>query len=55
MDLGLIVLAVAQNLQQSRGFGNSFRFPEGEASGSGGMSSNPGFSADETQEEDLYA
>ena len=45
-----------QNLQQSRGFGNNFRFPEGQAN-SGGASApagNTGF-ADDSQDDDLYA
>ncbi|KAI6042473.1 P-loop containing nucleoside triphosphate hydrolase protein [Pisolithus marmoratus] len=41
----------SQNLQQSRGFGNNFRFPDGPLSGPAG---NAGFQ-DDTQEDDLYA
>lgn len=47
----------SQNLQQSRGFGNSFKFPEGDPSSSGvggGISGNPGFGSD-AQDDDLYA
>ena len=49
----------AQNLQQSRSFGSSFKFPEGApasgAGGSGGAPSggNAGFGAD--ADDDLYA
>jgi transitional endoplasmic reticulum ATPase len=46
-----------QNLQQSRGFGNNFRFPEGGSSSGGAPSQqagNAGF-ADDTQDDDLYA
>ena len=45
-----------QNLQQSRGFGNSFKFPEasGPSGVSGGTSGNAGF-VDDTQDDDLYA
>ena len=45
-----------QNLQQSRGFGNNFRFPEGsDPSGSTtAPAGNAGFQ-DDTQEDDLYA
>ncbi|KAI6129894.1 P-loop containing nucleoside triphosphate hydrolase protein [Pisolithus croceorrhizus] len=39
------------NLQQSRGFGNNFRFPDGPSSGPAG---NAGFQ-DDAQEDDLYA
>jgi len=47
----------AQNVQQSRGFGNNFKFPEGEA-GAGVPASNPtsgnaGFTED--ADDDLYA
>jgi len=45
----------SQNLQQSRGFGNNFRFPEGSGPGStSAPTGNTGFQ-DETQEDDLYA
>jgi len=50
----------SQNLQQSRGFGNNFKFPEGSApSGSNNTAppastGNTGF-ADDTQDDDLYA
>jgi len=47
----------SQNLQQSRGFGNNFRFPGGDpgaASAPAAASSNTGF-ADDTQDDDLYA
>ncbi|KAF9224158.1 valosin-containing protein [Gyrodon lividus] len=46
----------SQNLQQSRGFGNNFRFPEG--SGPSGATSAPAGNAgfqEEGQEDDLYA
>ena len=48
---------IVQNMQQSRGFGNNFKFPEGSGpagSSSGGGGSNTGF-ADDTQDDDLYA
>lgn len=48
--------ALVQNLQQSRGFGNNFRFPEG--TGPSGSTSAPAGNAgfqDDTQEDDLYA
>lgn len=49
----------SQNLQQSRGFGNNFKFPEGApgAPGAGAPAStggNTGF-ADDTADDDLYA
>ncbi|KIK32070.1 hypothetical protein CY34DRAFT_19317 [Suillus luteus UH-Slu-Lm8-n1] len=47
----------SQNLQQSRGFGNNFRFPEGAPSAGGAPSApagNAGF-ADDSQDDDLYA
>jgi len=48
----------SQNLQQSRGFGNNFRFPEGDPADSSApapsTSGNAGF-ADDTQDDDLYA
>jgi len=45
----------AQNLQQSRSFGTSFRFPEGSgASGAGGNQGGSTFN-EENDEEDLYA
>jgi len=46
----------SQNLQQSRGFGNNFRFPEGvDPSGStSAPAGNTGFQ-DDAQEDDLYA
>ncbi|KAG1738958.1 P-loop containing nucleoside triphosphate hydrolase protein [Suillus lakei] len=47
----------SQNLQQSRGFGNNFRFPEGAPSAGGAPSApagNTGF-ADDSQDDDLYA
>ncbi|KAG1874407.1 P-loop containing nucleoside triphosphate hydrolase protein [Suillus subluteus] len=47
----------SQNLQQSRGFGNNFRFPEGAPSAGGASSApagNAGF-ADDSQDDDLYA
>ena len=44
-----------QNLQQSRGFGNNFRFPEGSGPGqTSAPAGNTGFQ-DDTQEDDLYA
>jgi transitional endoplasmic reticulum ATPase len=47
-----------QNLQQSRGFGNNFKFPEGDPAGSSApaatSNANTGF-ADDTQDDDLYA
>jgi transitional endoplasmic reticulum ATPase len=50
----------AQNLQQSRSFGSSFKFPEGGAPGATGGSApaptqgNAGF-AEDTADDDLYA
>ena len=48
----------SQNLQQSRSFGSSFKFPEGDpaAAGSSGApaSGNAAFGAD-AQDDDLYA
>lgn len=50
----------SQNLQQSRGFGNNFKFPEGGEGGSaapaptGNASGNAGF-ADDGADDDLYA
>lgn len=52
------MLICSQNLQQSRGFGNNFKFPEGSAPAAGAPpaapSGNAGF-ADDTQDDDLYA
>ena len=48
----------AQNLQQSRSFGNTFKFPEGGAPTTGvaptAAAANAGFGED-TQDDDLYA
>jgi len=46
----------SQNMAQSRGFGNNFKFPEGEGSSAPGgtTSGNSGF-ADDTVDDDLYA
>ncbi|KAJ7607817.1 hypothetical protein DFH06DRAFT_214032 [Mycena polygramma] len=46
----------SQNLQQSRGFGNNFKFPEGEAGSApaGTSMGNAGFTED-TAYDDLYA
>jgi transitional endoplasmic reticulum ATPase len=46
----------SQNLQQSRGFGNNFKFPEGEGgpSEAAAVRGNAGFS-DDTADDDLYA
>ena len=48
----------AQNLQQSRSFGSTFKFPESSGSGSAAAAaaptSNAGFGAD-AQDDDLYA
>ncbi len=48
----------AQNLQQSRSFGSSFKFPEGGAPAAGAapaaVTANAGFGED-TQDDDLYA
>ncbi|KAF8957113.1 putative cell division cycle protein 48 [Flammula alnicola] len=45
----------SQNLQQSRGFGNNFKFPEGEGQATeAAATSNAGF-ADDTADDDLYA
>jgi transitional endoplasmic reticulum ATPase len=51
-------LLVIQNLQQSRSFGNNFKFPEGgepSAPGQTTIASNAGFGADDTADDDLYA
>ncbi|CAG7674180.1 unnamed protein product [Allacma fusca] len=49
----------AQTLQQSRGFGNNFRFPgQGGAGGGGGAGNNPqgpGGNFNENEEDDLYS
>jgi transitional endoplasmic reticulum ATPase len=49
----------AQNLQQSRSFGSTFKFPEGSAPGAAGgapasTGGNAGFGED-TADDDLYA
>lgn len=47
----------AQNLQQSRSFGSSFKFPESSgtpAAGAPAATGNAGFGED-TQDDDLYA
>lgn len=48
----------SQNLQQSRGFGNNFKFPEGEGGATsapaGTATGNAGFTED-TADDDLYA
>ncbi|KAE9393993.1 valosin-containing protein [Gymnopus androsaceus JB14] len=46
----------SQNLQQSRGFGNNFKFPEGDgtAAPAGTTTSNTGFT-DDAGDDDLYA
>jgi len=49
----LIDLSISQNLQQSRGFGNNFQFPDG-AAGSSRPGGNAGFQED-TPDDDLYA
>ena len=45
----------AQNLQQSRSFGNNFKFPEGTGAPAANApaASNAGFGED-TQDDDLY-
>lgn len=44
-----------QNLQQSRGFGNNFKFPEGEGQAPEATATgNAGF-ADDAADDDLYA
>lgn len=44
-----------QNLQQSRGFGNNFKFPEGEGQApEAAATGNAGF-ADDAADDDLYA
>jgi len=47
----------SQNLQQSRGFGNNFKFPEGEAGSApaGTSTGNAGFTQEESADDDLYA
>ncbi|KAG6827778.1 hypothetical protein H0H92_010471 [Tricholoma furcatifolium] len=46
----------SQNLQQSRGFGNNFKFPEGEGGAPAGTTAgNAGFSEDTQDDDDLYA
>jgi hypothetical protein len=48
-----------QNVQQSRTFGASFKFPEGAGAPGGGTGTAPGSGnaafADDTQDDDLYA
>ena len=47
-----------QNLQQTRSFGNNFKFPEGGAPAAGGsntVTGNASFGVDETADDDLYA
>lgn len=46
----------SQNLQQSRGFGNNFKFPEGEGGSApiGTSTGNAGFT-ENTADDDLYA
>ena len=47
-----------QTLQQSRGFGNNFKFPEGQTPAAGAPASAPSGNAgfgDDTQDDDLYA
>jgi hypothetical protein len=44
-----------QNLQQSRGFGNNFKFPEGDGQApEAAATGNAGF-ADDAADDDLYA
>jgi len=48
----------AQTLQQSRGFGNNFRFPGQSGGGGGGAGNNPqgpGGNFNENEEDDLYS
>jgi len=48
----------AQTLQQSRGFGNNFRFPGQGQGAPGGTGSNPpgqGGNFNENEEDDLYS
>ncbi len=55
----LTIISCNQNLQQSRSFGNNFKFPEGgegsAGAGQAAVASNAGFGADDTAEDDLYA
>lgn len=56
--LALTGWKISQNLQQTRSFGNNFKFPEGgEATGTGqtAVASNAGFGADDAADDDLYA
>lgn len=58
LDHDLLTRICWQNLQQSRGFGNNFKFPEGSgpAAGAGAPSTtagNAGFT--EEADDDLYA
>ena len=44
----------AQNLQQSRSFGTTFKFPEGSSAPSGSSGGNAAFGED-AADDDLYA
>ncbi|KAH8116372.1 hypothetical protein DFH11DRAFT_1580193 [Phellopilus nigrolimitatus] len=45
-----------QNMQQSRSFGSSFKFPEGEAAAAtGGPSGGNAAFGEDAQDDDLYA
>ncbi len=47
----------AQNLQQSRSFGSTFKFPEGEGGQTAGTvaGGNAGFTQQAEEEDDLYS
>lgn len=45
----------AQTLQQSRGFGNNFRFPTSNPTGASNSGSNTQPSADANNDDDLYS
>lgn len=45
----------AQNMQQSRSFGSSFKFPEGEGGEAAGATGSGAAFGDAGDEEDLYA
>jgi hypothetical protein len=50
-----VLSSPSQNLQQSRGFGNNFKFPEGEGQApEAAATGNAGF-ADDGADDDLYA
>lgn len=55
----VLITYISQNVQQSRSFGSSFKFPEGSGTPGGTSGTAPGSGnaafADDTQDDDLYA